>query len=82
MELVRRLDVVEQLARISCPTLVCVGRIDPVTPVPASTEIVNALPPDVGQLEVIDGAGHFPWLDRPDSYWSRITTFVTEAGPR
>ena len=82
MELVRRLDVVEQLARISCPTLVCVGRIDPITPVPASAEIVNALPPDVGQLEVIDGAGHFPWLDRPDSYWSRITTFVTAAGPR
>jgi len=50
--------------------------------VPASAEIVNALPPEIGQLEVIDGAGHFPWLDRPDSFLSRVTKFVTAAGPR
>jgi pimeloyl-ACP methyl ester carboxylesterase len=25
---------------------------------------------------VIDGAGHFPWLDRPDLYWPLITAFV------
>ena len=28
MELFRRLDVVDQLARIECPTLVCVGELD------------------------------------------------------
>lgn len=81
MELLRRLDVVDQLARISCPTLVCVGQVDPVTPVAAAQEIVNALPPGIGQLAVIEAAGHFPWLDRPDRYWSLITTFVTAATP-
>lgn len=77
MELLRRLDVVDQLAHISCPTLVCVGDLDPVTPVAASREIVDALRPGIGQLEVIEGAGHFPWLDRPDRYWSVISGFVT-----
>jgi proline iminopeptidase len=79
MELLRRLDIVDQLARITCPTLVCVGELDPVTPVAASREIVAALPPGIGQLEVIERAGHFPWLDMPDRYWSLIIAFVTTA---
>jgi len=76
MELLRHLDVVDRLARISCPTLVCAGRLDPVTPVAAAQEIAGALPPGVGRLAVVEGAGHFPWLDRPDAYWPLITSFV------
>jgi pimeloyl-ACP methyl ester carboxylesterase len=79
MELLRRLNVVDQLARITSPTLVCVGELDPVTPVEASREIVDALPAGIGTLEVIEGAGHFSWLDNPDRYRSIITTFVTTA---
>jgi proline iminopeptidase len=75
----QRLDVVEDLARITCPTMVCVGRLDPVTPVPAAEEIVQALPPGTGRLQVIEQAGHFPWLDRPDLFWPLMTTFVAEA---
>lgn len=82
MELLRRFDVVDQLARITCPTLVCVGQADPVTPVTAAREIIDALPPQVGRLEVIDGAGHFPWLDHPDRYWPLITAFVSAVIPR
>jgi pimeloyl-ACP methyl ester carboxylesterase len=76
LERLQQLDVVDQLARISCPTLVSVGDVDPITPVTAAQEIVHALAPEIGRLEVIDGAGHFPWLDHPDRYWSSITTFV------
>ena len=43
MELLRRFDVVDQLPRIECPTLVCVGELDSVMPVDASREIVGAL---------------------------------------
>jgi len=78
MELFRKLDVVDQLARIDCPTLVCVGELDPVTPVDASREIVDALPRGTGRLEVIEGAGHFPWKDVPDRYWAVIEGFVAE----
>ena len=76
-ELLRTFDVVDQLASVSCPTLVCVGDLDPVTPVAAAQEIAAALPAGIATLEVIDGAGHFPWKDAPDRYWPLITEFVT-----
>ena len=78
MDLLREFDVLDQLARIACPTLVCVGERDAVTPVDASREIADALPPGIGRLEVIEGAGHFPWLDAPEGYWTLIKDFVTQ----
>ena len=77
MELLRRVDVVDQLGGISCPTLLCVGEVDSVTPVAASREIIDGLLDGLGELAVVDGAGHFPWLDRADSYWPLLTDFVT-----
>ena len=68
-----------QLAGISSPTLVCVGELDPVTPVAAAREIVGALSPGIGRLELIQGAGHFPWLDQPGLYWPLITGFAITA---
>jgi pimeloyl-ACP methyl ester carboxylesterase len=76
LELMHGFDVLEQLARIRRPTLVCVGEVDPVTPVAASREIAAALPEGVGRLEVIEGAGHFAWKDAPDRYWPLLTDFV------
>jgi pimeloyl-ACP methyl ester carboxylesterase len=84
MDLVRRLDVVDQLARITCPTLVCVGALDPVSRVADAEEAMAGLPAGLGRLEVIDGAGHFPWLDRPERLWPVLTSFlasVTEPHP-
>jgi len=79
LELMRDFDVLDQLDRIDCPTLVCVGDLDPVTPVAAAREIVEALPAGIARLEVIEGAGHFPWKDVPDRYWPLITAFVATA---
>ena len=76
MDRLRAVDIVDQLPRIDCPTLVCVGALDPVTPVGASREIVDGLPPGVGRLEVIDGAGHFPWKDDPERYWPLLESFI------
>ena len=70
-------DVVDQLVRIDCPTLVCVGSLDSVTPLDAAREIVDALRRDIGQLRVIEGVGHFPWKDAPERYWPVIDDFVT-----
>jgi pimeloyl-ACP methyl ester carboxylesterase len=74
-ELMRRFDVLDKLAGVECPTLVCVGEPDPITPVAAAREIVDALPH--GRLEVLDVAGHFPWKDVPDRYWPLLVDFVT-----
>lgn len=71
------LNVADQLPRIDCPTLVCVGALDPVTPVAAAR--VEALPDGIARLEVLEGAGHFPWKDVPDVYWPLLTRFLDEA---
>ncbi len=76
MEFVRRVDILDQLGRVQSPTLVLVGELDPVTPVAAAEEIVDALPGDIGQLEVLEGAGHWAWKDAPDRYWPMIIEFI------
>jgi proline iminopeptidase len=76
IELIRRLDVVDQLNRVDSPTLVSVGELDPVTPVAAAKEIVGALPEGIAQLEVIDAAGHFTWMDAPDRFWAMMIEFI------
>ena len=76
LALMREFDVLDQLAVIECPTLVCVGELDPITPVAAAREVADALPEDVARLEVIEGAGHFTWKDAPERYWPLLTDFV------
>jgi pimeloyl-ACP methyl ester carboxylesterase len=76
LELMRAFDVLDQLGRIDCPTLVCVGALDPVTPVAAAREIVDALPEGLARLEVVEGAGHFTWKDAPERYWPLVIDFV------
>lgn len=76
MELLRRLDLLEELPRIDSPTLVVVGELDGVTPVDASEEIARGLRPELCRLEVVAGGGHFPWKEAPDAYWAVLTDFV------
>jgi pimeloyl-ACP methyl ester carboxylesterase len=76
MDVVRRTDIVEQLGRVGSPTLVAVGELDPVTPVAAAEEIVGALPEAIARLEIIDGGGHFTWMDSPDRFWPLIIEFI------
>lgn len=78
MELLRQFDVVDQLDRIACPTLVCVGELDPVTPVDASREILAGLAPRIATLEVLAGAGHFPWLDVPERFSAVMNGFIAD----
>ena len=77
--MMRRFDTLDDLARIASPTLVCVGELDPVTPVPAAREIMEALMPGIGRLAVIEGAGHFSWLDEPKETWAVIEGFVRDS---
>lgn len=76
MELIRRLDVLDRLDAVSSRSLVIVGDRDPVTPVGAAEEVVAALPNGSAQLQVVAGAGHFPWLDAPDRFWPSVLEFV------
>jgi pimeloyl-ACP methyl ester carboxylesterase len=80
MDRVREVDLVDLLAGVETPTLVVTGSQDPVTPVAAAEEVVAALPPGRARLEVLRGAGHFPWLDRPRELRSILTGFL-DASP-
>jgi proline iminopeptidase len=82
MQLLRRFDAVDQLARIRCPVLVCVGRDDPVTPVEAAREIADHLGAASTRLAILDDTGHFPWLDHPDRYWPLLFAWLAENGAR
>jgi proline iminopeptidase len=75
-QLMRALDILDQLPAITSPTLVHVGDADAVTPVEASQEIYDHLEPAVRRLEILPGAGHFPWLDDPDRYFAAIADFI------
>lgn len=77
-ELLRSLDVLDRLGAVESPTLVCVGALDSVTPTSASEEVVAALQPGLARLEVLEGAGHFPWKDAPDAYFALLERFVAE----
>ncbi|MGN6176354.1 MAG: alpha/beta fold hydrolase [Streptosporangiaceae bacterium] len=80
MNLVRSLDIVDQLRNVSSPTLVLTGDLDPVTPVEAAAEIAAALPEGIAQLEIVDRAGHFTWMDNPDRFWPMIIEFINGVG--
>lgn len=60
---------------IPVPSLVIVGAMDAAA-APTATEMVNLLP--AGQLEVIESAGHFTWVENPSSYATAIERFLRE----
>ena len=77
-ELLARFDAVDLLGSTASRALVCVGELDAITPVAAARELADALPDGIARLEIIPGAGHFTWLDRPDVYWPMLQAFVRD----
>ena len=54
----------EQLGRITCPTLVLWGARDPYLPPRFAQAFADRLPG--AEARVIEDAGHWPWLQRPE----------------
>jgi pimeloyl-ACP methyl ester carboxylesterase len=52
------------LAKLTCPSLVIWGARDPYLPTRFAEDYASALP--ASQLKIISGAGHWPWIDRPE----------------
>jgi pimeloyl-ACP methyl ester carboxylesterase len=74
----RTMDFLPALGRITSPTLVLVGGLDPITPVVCAEEIFAALPPGLGRLEVFDKAGHGVHRDEPDAAEAVLRAFLSE----
>ncbi len=72
-------DYTKDLHRISIPTLVICGELDPIAPLPLSEEIAAGIP-DAG-LRVISGAGHVVNADAPQRFNEELVTFLETLAP-
>jgi len=71
-------DAGEQLGNVPCPVLIIEGSLDPdwVDPRGEGEAIVAAMPAGVGQIEVIEGAGHYPHTQFPDETVALVLPFL------
>lgn len=76
----QRPDYVPLLRRVSAPTLLVAGRDDRFTP-PDLTESMHVLIPD-SVVEIIEGAGHLPNLERPERYNEVLRRFLDRCRTR
>jgi proline iminopeptidase len=66
-------DLYHEINKITCPTLVLYGNREPSVYLHA-TRMAEAFPS--GQLKVIDGAGHFPFIEKPDEFNKTVLEFL------
>ena len=66
-------DLVPMLSGIPVPALVIHGSGDPI-PFASTAAYADALPN--GELTVVEGAGHFPWLEQPTEFFTAVNTFL------
>ncbi|KAJ6786106.1 hypothetical protein PWT90_02462 [Aphanocladium album] len=71
---VPRFDIRARLGEIEAPTLVVVGRHDPVTPVEESQEIHDNIKGSV--LEIFENSGHSPPSEEPELFQERLWHFL------
>ena len=64
------------LPKVTSPTLVLAGALDPVCPKTASDEIVAAMSPDLVRYEVFENAGHGVFRDDPDRAFRVLREFI------
>ncbi|MFD4693952.1 alpha/beta fold hydrolase [Streptomyces sp. NPDC058463] len=62
------------LARFTAPVLLLAGEVDLNSPPPAVAEFAGLFPH--AELVVQPGAGHFPWLDDPDTFVATTAAFL------
>jgi pimeloyl-ACP methyl ester carboxylesterase len=66
-------DWVRSLRALDRPTLVIYGERDPL-PVTTARELVTNLPR--ASLSLIPGAGHLPFLETPNHFFTLVETFL------
>jgi pimeloyl-[acyl-carrier protein] methyl ester esterase len=74
LELLRTTDLRDRLGKITCPVLLLAGERDKLVPVSAmraAGELFHA-----AQLQVIDGAGHAPFIAQPGQVARQVTEFL------
>jgi pimeloyl-ACP methyl ester carboxylesterase len=73
-------DAEAQLPNVQCPALIVMGSADPDYPDPAAEgeAIVAALPPGLGMLTILEGAGHYIHAERPNELAALVISFLAD----
>jgi pimeloyl-ACP methyl ester carboxylesterase len=73
-------DAGAKLAQVTCPVLIIEGSQDPdwADPRAEGEQIMSALPAGLGELAVIEGAGHYPHVQTPDEVLGLALPFLTK----
>ena len=79
-EELKTFDLREGLRSVRCPTLVLVGKRDPLVPVRLARELVESLPAGLGRLELVEDASHDVFADNPDVSYGLVREFLAEVG--
>jgi pimeloyl-ACP methyl ester carboxylesterase len=71
-------DAEAQLPNVRCPALVIMGTLDPdfADPRTEGDAIAAAMPPGVGEVATVDGAGHYPHAQSPDEVAALVIPFL------
>ena len=69
------LDFWDRLGDVTVPALIVHGARDPI-PLEMVEALNEALPDS--RLVRIEGAGHFPFIERPDPFWTAVRDFVAD----
>ncbi len=73
----QKLDLLPDLAKVRCPTLILAGEDDPITPMGDAEDMAAALPEGLARLERFPGCGHGVFRDDPEAGFRAIRDFVT-----
>ena len=73
-------DAGAQLTNVTCPVLIIEGSLDPdwAEPRAEGEKIVTDLPAGLGEVVVIDGAGHYPHAQTPDQVLALALPFLAK----
>jgi proline iminopeptidase len=69
-----RFDVRSRLCHIAVPTLILVGKFDPLVSIRSAESMVEAM--RSAQLAVFDHSGHSPPMDEPGTFRARVWEFL------
>ncbi len=71
-------DAGAQLPHVACPVLVVMGSLDPdwADPRAEGEKVIADLPTGLGELAVIEGAGHYPHAQTPDEVLDLTLPFL------
>lgn len=73
-------DLLADLARVRCPTLVLGGRLDPMLPIECQRDIAAALPPGLVTYREFDDCGHGVVPDVPEQALPLLRDFIVRHG--